>query len=247
MKNQLLLFGVLFLFFGCSRPGDCIESAGSSMTKEFDVSQSFFDKIIVYKGIALVVTDGPAYKVTVKTGENLIDNIAVKVENGLLSIKDNTTCNLARDYGITTVYVTAPNITDIHSKTEQDIISNGILTYPILRLVSIDLSDGAGTNDFKIQVDNTQLFVDNNNVSRYYISGKTNDLFVGFYNDNGRFEGADLAVKTVQVYHRGSNDMIVNPLEKIEGQILSTGNVILKNTPPVIAVKELFRGRVIRN
>jgi len=247
MKNQLLLFGVLFLFFGCSSPGDCIESAGSSMTKEFDVSQSFFDKIIVYKGIALVVTDGPTYKVTVKTGENLTDNIAVKVENGLLSIKDNTTCNLARDYGITTVYVMAPNITEIHSKTEQNIVSNGVLTYPILRLFSSDLSDGAGTNDFKIQLDNAQLYVDNNNVSRYYISGKTNDLFVGFYNDNGRFEGADLAAKAVHVYHRGSNNMIVNPIEKIEGQILSTGNVILKNTPPVIAVKELFRGRVIRN
>ena len=193
----------------------------------------------------MVITEGPTYKVEVKTGENLIDNIAVKVENGLLSIKDNTTCNWVREYGVTTVYVTAPNITEIHSKTEQDIVSNGVLTFPVLRLFSIDLTDGAGTNDFKIQVDNNELVIGNNNVSRYYISGKTDNLFVGFYGGNGRFEGAGLAVKSINIYHRGYNDIIVNPIEKIEGEIVSTGNLILKNTPPLISVKESFRGRII--
>ena len=244
-KIGLLLVCFLLLFSGCSKPSECIESAGNPITKVFDVSQSFFDKIIVYKGIALVITEGSIYKVEVKTGENLIDNIAVKVENGLLSIKDNTTCNWVREYGVTTVYVTAPNLTEIHSKTEQDIVSNGVLTYPLLRLFSIDLTDGAGTNDFKIQVDNNELVIENNNVSRYYISGKTDNASVLFYAGNGRFEGGGLAAKSIYVFHRGYNDVIVNPIEKIEGEIVSTGNLILKNTPPLISVKESFRGRII--
>ena len=41
--------------------------------------------------------------------------------------------------------------------------------------------------------------------------------------------------------------MIVKPTERIEGKILSTGNVILKNNPPEIEVEELFRGRLIYN
>jgi hypothetical protein len=49
------------------------------------------------------------------------------------------------------------------------------------------------------------------------------------------------------VYHRGSNDMIVYPIQHIEGSILATGNVILKNVPPIINVEEVFRGRVIYN
>jgi hypothetical protein len=247
MKKSVLLVFVLFLVLGCSKPGDCIEPAGNLITKEFDVSQTFFDKVIVYKGVALVITDGPEYKVTVKTGENLMDNVEVKVENGRLAIKDNTSCNLVRDYGLTTVYVTAPNLTEIHSKTEQDIVSNGVLTYPILRLFSIDLTDGAGTNDFKLQVDNGQLVIENNNVSRYYISGKTNHLIVGFYDGNGRFEGPNLHAKLINIYHRGSNDIIVYPIDEINGEMVSTGNLIIKNTPPVDSVKELFRGRKIYN
>jgi hypothetical protein len=47
------------------------------------------------------------------------------------------------------------------------------------------------------------------------------------------------------VYHRGSNDMIVYPVQKIEGIINATGNVVLKYVPVIIDVEEVFRGRVI--
>ena len=49
-----------------------------------------------------------------------------------LIVKDQSTCNWTRDYKAATVYVTAPNIIEIHSKTEQDIRSEGILTFGIL-------------------------------------------------------------------------------------------------------------------
>ena len=248
MKNILIVFGFLFLFAGCSKPSDCVESTGDMITKEFVIpAEVNFDKIIVYKGIALVVTEGPEYKVEVKTGENLIDNIEVKIVGDLLSLKDNTTCNWVREYGQTTVYVTAPHIMELHSKTEKTISSNGVLTNNILRLFSIDLTDGAGTGDFNIQVNNGQTVIENNNVSRYYISGQTNELLLNFYDGNGRFMGENLSAKSINVYHRGSNDMIVKPTESITGKMVSTGNVILKNTPPIVDVQELYHGHVIYN
>lgn len=245
MKKIILLFGLVFLSMGCSKPSECIESTGSIITKNFTVAD--FDKIIVYQGISLVLTEGPVYNVEVQTGENLLSNIEVKVLNGLLSLKDKSNCNWVRDYGNTVVYVTSPYIIELHSKTERTISSNGVLNYPILRLIAMDLTDGAGTGDFNIQVNNSQLVIENNNVSRYYISGQTNELSVNFYDGNGRFNGGNLIANSILLYHRGSNDMIVKPTESITGKMVSTGNVILKNNPPIVDVQQLYHGRVIYN
>lgn len=245
MKKSIFLLGLVFIFIGCSNPKECIESTGTIISKEITVTD--FDKIIVHQGIGLVLTEGPEFNVEVRTGENLMDNIEVKVVDGLLSLKDKSTCNWVREYGNTVVYVTAPNITEIHSKTEKLIASNGVLTYPILRLIAMDLSDGAGTGDFNIQVNNSQTVIENNNVSRYYITGQTNDLRINFYDGNGRFMGDNLNAKSVDVYHRGSNDIIVKPIERITGKMVSTGNVILRNTPPIVAIEQLYQGRVLYN
>ena len=134
---------------------------------------------------------------------------------------------------------------DINSRTERDIVSNGVLTHSILRLISIDLSEGAGTNDFYIQVNNYQTVIENNNVSRFYISGQSDEMLLNFYDGHGRFEGENLIVKNIKVFHRGSNDMIVHPTESITGKMVSTGDIILKNVPPIVDVEELYQGSVI--
>ena len=68
-------------------------------------------------------------------------------------------------------------IEEIYSKTEKNISSNGVLTYPTLRLFALDKNgdgiSGAGTGDFFISVNNNQLVIENNNLSRYFISGAT--------------------------------------------------------------------------
>jgi len=243
-KITILLFS-LYVVLGCSKPSECIEATGTIISKDFPVNA--FDKIIIYSGISLVITQGPLASVEVQTGEDLIENIEVKVENGFLSVKDNTTCNWVREYGNTTVFVTSPYISEIHSKTEKNISSNGVLTYPTLKLISTDLSDGAGTSDFYLNVNNYQIVVENNNVSRYYLSGQTNNLIVNFYEGNGRFMGENLNAKEVKIFHRGTNDIIVKPIDLITGKLYSTGNLILKNTPPIVDVQQYYQGRVIFN
>lgn len=245
MKKISVAIALLGIVFGCASPGDCIETSGAMVRKEFNLPN--FNKIIVYNGVALVVTEGPEFKVEVESAKNLFDQIELSVKDSLLALRDNSSCNWVRKYGKTTVYITAPNIEELHSKTEKTISSNGILKFPILRLISMDLSDGAGTGDFNIQVDNNQVVIENNNVSRYYISGKTNELRINFYDGNGRFMGDNLIAKSIAIYHRGSNDIIIYPTESVSGKMVSTGNLILKNTPPIIDVQALYLGHIIFN
>lgn len=249
MKKVILILLISTLFYNCEKPGDCVKSTGSMVFREVAVNP--FEMIKVYKGISLVIKQGENFKVEIKSGENLIDDIEVKVQNNTLILKDNTSCNWVRDYGETTVYITAPNITEIRSKTEQDIISEGVLTYPSLKLISMDKDGdgeaGAGTGDFVLQIDNSNLSIENNNVSRYYISGKTNDCYIGFYNGNGIVKAENLEITNFVLFHRGFNDIHVQVLQSVTGDLFSTGNLVLHSNPPVVEVVQHYQGSVIYN
>ena len=248
MKKAVILIFFLSLFISCEKPSDCLKSSGVITSKVYEGLS--FNKIIVHKGIALVITQGDNYKVEVKTGQNLINDIEVKVLDGLLSLEDNTTCNWVREYGETVVYVTTPTLTDVYCKTEKNITSNGVLTFPKLHLVSQDKLDGytgAGTGDYILQLDTENLWIENNDVSRYFISGRVSTLAISFYEFGGIFHGENLQANNVSIYHRGYNDIFVNPIQSISGDIYNTGNIICTTRPPSVQVVEHYRGRLIFN
>jgi DNA-binding protein len=238
---------ILVLTISCSKPSDCIESTGAIITKTVEVGS--FTQIRFYTGIGVVLTQGATPKVEIKTGENLMSNISVTVNSdGVLILKDNTSCNWVREYGQTVVYVTAPNITDIVSKSEKNISSNGVLAYPYLRLEAMDLSDGAGTGDFDLQINSINFTIENNNVANYHISGQTVNFNANLYEGNGRIEAQNLIAQNIKVFHRGSNDMILFPVISLTGNLYSTGNAICKNYPTSTpTVTAYYRGQLIFN
>lgn len=248
MKKILLVLS-LVLLFSCEKPGDCVESLGDITTKEVAVTP--FTRVEIHKGIELIITQGPEYKVVIETGENIIDDIEVTQSGNILSCRNNNTCNWVREYGVTKVYVTAPDLSDLYSKSERNVSSVGVLTYPVLRLFSLDKDgdglEGAGTGDFFINVNNSQLVIQTNNVSRFYISGATTQGIFEFYAGDSRIEAQDLTIQNLEVFHRGSNDMIVKPIQSITGKMVSTGNIVLKNNPPLVDVQQLYQGQVIYN
>lgn len=247
MKKFSVVMILFWMLSGCEKPSDCIESTGAIIIK--DVAVQPFNKIKVYRGIEVVITDGPETKVQIEAGKNFIDNVSVTQNGDQLIFKDEASCNWVRSYGRVKILVTTPTLEEVYSKTDRNISSNGVLTFPILRLKAFDKDGdgetGAGTGDFHIQVNNSQLVIENNNVSRYYISGQTHNALLNLYFGDGRIEAENLVVQTVNVFHRGSNDMIVKPIQSLQGKIVSTGNIILKNTPPIVEVEELYQGRVI--
>jgi len=247
MKRFLLLIVLFLMFSACEKPSDCIESTGAIITK--DVLVQPFKKIKVYQGIEVVITQGTEYKVQIVAGENFINNVEVSQNGEQLIFKDETSCNWVRAYGTTKILVTTPTLEEVYSKTDRNISSNGVLTFSYLSFISIDKDgdgeSGAGTGDFILNVQNNYLNIANNNVSRFYLSGQTDTANFNFYFGDGRIEAENFVTKEMIVYHRGSNDMIVYPTESITGTMNSTGNIILKNVPPIVDVEELYQGRVI--
>lgn len=228
---RLLVLGIVFN--SCERPSDCVESSGAIIVKEVIVSD--FNKIKVYKGIEVVITQGDVSKVQIEAGENFIDNVEVTQIDDQLIFKDRTSCNWVRDYGTTKILVTTPTLEEVYSKTDRKISSNGVLTFPNLSLISLDKDadgeSGAGVGDFVLNINNQSLTISNNNVSRFYLSGQTDTANFNFYFGDGRIEAQNLVAQNIIVFHRGSNDMIVYPVVNLSGDLYSTGYLVSKNHP----------------
>jgi len=246
MKKLIYIFG-LIIFFTCNSEDapDCFQTEGKAVQKEVNVQP--FDKILVNRNITLVITQGNDYKVYIETGENLLNDIDVKVVDSQLQLSDNNTCNWIREYGITKIQVTTPDLKEIRSSTQYDIGSDGILSFNNLTIISEDFSEKETftVGDFRLEVNTNKLRIVTNNISSQYISGQTEELYVGYFSGAGRFEGANLMAQHVEISHRGSNDMIVNPQQSLKGVLRGTGDLISVNRPPTVEIEQLYTGELI--
>lgn len=225
--------------------GDCFQKSGVIIQKEIAVDN--FNKIFVNRDIELIVKDGANQKIIIETGENLLNDVSASVMDEKLILINSNTCNFVRNYGITKVYVTAPNITEIRSSTQYDVSSDGVLSYPSLTVLAEDFGapNTIPNGNFNLQIDNNTFILVFNNISNCFVSGKTKNLHITLASGTSRFEGRDLEAQNIQLWNRSSNDMIVNPVQQIKGKINGVGDVISVNKPAIIEVEELYKGRLI--
>lgn len=246
--KKLICILVLTLIFSCDSESasDCFQTSGNIIQQEIVVPD--FERILVNRDVELIVSQGPQ-KIVVETGENLIGDVAVEVVGNQLILTDNNTCNFVRDFGITKVYVTTPNLTEIRCSTQFEIKSDGILSFNNLDLISEDFNapETFPIGDFIMQLQVKNLRIVSNNLSFFYLSGAVDNMAVNFAAGNGRLEAENFVAQNISLFHRGSNDMVVNPQQSITGTILSTGNVISVNQPPVVNVESVFNGQLIFN
>jgi hypothetical protein len=248
MKNFFKYCFVLCIFYSCNSEdaSNCFQTAGTTIQQEFDVAT--FNKIIINERIELIIKQGVDQQVIVETGENLMNDIKVSIENNTLVLTNDNTCNFVRDYGNTKIFVTSPNLISIRNSSELAVRSDGILTYPTLLIVADDFeSDYLNVGDFYLTLNNTTLNVTSNGISNFYIDGQTTNLTVGFFAGDSRFEGENLIASNVNITHKSSNDMLVNPQVSISGDIYSLGDVITFNNPATVDVTEHYQGKLLFN
>lgn len=238
---------ITLLIFACDNDSanDCFQTEGNIVQQMVDVTN--FEVILVNRNVELILKEGAEFEVMIESGENLINDVEAIVVGNQLQLTDNNTCNYVRDYVSTKVYVTAPNITEIRNSSQYEVSSNGVLSYPELLLTSEDFNaPGSFTvGDFRLELNSTNVKIITNNISSFYLSGQTTDLDIGFFSGAGRFEGENLIAQNINVFHRGSNDMIVNPQLQLTGELRGTGDLISVNEPPIVNVEQLYTGELI--
>ncbi|MDY8136513.1 head GIN domain-containing protein [Aquimarina sp. 2201CG5-10] len=246
MKKIVYIVFILIIY-GCDTENalDCFQRTGDIIREEIVVSD--FTRILVNPNVELILKEGETTEVIVETGDNLLNEVSAIVEGNRLILSNTNDCNFARDFNQTKIYVTAPNITEIRSATQFDIFSDGTLSYPSLKLLSEDFNEDTGTTTgtFNLQLDNESVEVVSNNIASFFLSGITENLNVGIFSGTGRFEGAELIAQNVEIFHRGTNKIIVNPQQSLRGEIRSTGDIISVNRPPTVDVTTFFTGKLL--
>lgn len=247
MKKIMFIIG-LFVFYGCGPDGlDCFQNAGTIIQEEFSVDT--FKKVQVWERVQLIISQGETQSIVVETGENLMNEIKVRVEDSILTISDRNSCNFVRDYGITKAYVTTPNIDEIRNSSGLTVLSQGVLGFDELNLVSDDRFNEDEYHidgDFRLDsLDITRLRIYANGVSKFYLKGEANVAFFGLFDSDVRVEAAELEIQHFYFFHRSTNKMIVNPRRLIIGTIAGLGDVIAVHRPNRIEVEELYTGRLI--
>lgn len=241
---------VFFVLAACDSDSawDCVKAAGTIVQEEIPLEN--FEKLDVRHRVQLIVKQGEAQKVVLETGENLRGKISLKITNGELRIENTNNCNLVRDYGITKVFITSPNITQIRNGSGLSVLSDGVLSFQSLALLSEDTAvdgDIHTVGDFELQLDVENLNIVANGKSNFFLSGQAETATMGLYSGDGRIEAGEFVVQNLSIFHRSSNKMIVNPQQSIEGEIRSVGDVISLNEPPLVDVEEFYTGRLIFN
>ncbi|MEM8764829.1 MAG: head GIN domain-containing protein [Bacteroidota bacterium] len=244
-ERMLLLCAVFLISCNGENVPDCVQNAGEIQRIQVEVEP--FSQITVFENLNLVLRQGEEQQVELESGEFLLNEISATVEEGRLIIRNENNCNFVRDYGISTVYVTAPNITEIRSSTGQLISSDGVLAYPNLALISesfnnpeTETTDGS----FDLEVDSERISISVNGIAYFELRGLTDSFVVFIASGDSRIEAENLIAENVDVNHRGTNDVFVNPQQRISGVIRGTGDVISLNRPPEIEVEEIFNGRL---
>ncbi|MCL6268116.1 head GIN domain-containing protein [Flagellimonas myxillae] len=244
-KSVLLLFVFLMACNGDKVP-DCFQNAGELTRRVTETGP--FSKITVFENINLVLIQGEEQGVEIKTGEFLQDEVSAQVNGDRLVLRNENGCNFIRDYGLTTVYVTSPDIEEVRSSTGLLVSSDGPLNYGNLTLISesfnnpeTETTDGS----FDLELDASTVRIVANGIAYFKLRGTANDLQIGIAAGDSRVEAENLVAQTVDINHRGTNDILVNPQQRISGIIRSTGDVISFNRPPEIEVEEIFNGRLI--
>lgn len=239
MKKIIYIF-TLLIFASCNNENSnkCLQSAGDITQIEIELPE--FDKVVVHERIELIITEGTEQKVVIESGKNLLSDITAEVIDNELVLKNYNTCNYFRDYDLTKVYVTSPNLTTIRNASEYNVSSNGTLTYPSIYL----RSSGEETNylavgDWHLNIQNENVKIWSNGVAVFYIEGETNNLDLSFSDGDTRFEGKEFKAQHIIVRQVSSNDMLIYPVQSLTGSIHSTGDVISFNKPALIEVEEL--------
>ncbi|MEZ4778531.1 MAG: DUF2807 domain-containing protein [Flavobacteriaceae bacterium] len=248
--RYLIILSLVFLF-GCNseNASDCFQTSGAIVDEVYEVQD--FNRIIVWDRVKLVLVEGPEKRVMVRTGENLLNEIKVRVEDSILKVSDRNSCNFVRDYSQpTTVYVTAPVDTlYVRNSSGLTVENIGRITNDRIHLISEDREeeDEFHTDgDFNLTNLDVQILVINaNGNSTFRLQGKTWLGVFGLSDGDCRIEAEDLEVVRVELFHRSTNKIICSPRQSIKGKIVSVGDVICKIRPPEVDVEELYQGRLI--
>ncbi len=247
MRKYSLIIVVLFAF-GCAPEdfSDCLFSSGEELTQQIDLP--YFSKIVVGRDISLYITPSDLSQIEVSARKNHLENFRWFVtEDEVLHLEASSICSSGFSEAPLVISLQTPQLTEIISGTQFLVGSKSPLTFPSVTLIADQNHNSASLSMglFDLEFDNQEVFYRSSNILQSSFSGKTETFGILKTGGVGAINASLLEASTVNVFHRGFNNISVLPKETINAEVRSTGDLIAHFTPQVINVQSFFTGEFV--
>ena len=150
---------------------DCLKGTGSLVTEKRSLND--FEELEVKKNVIVTIYQDTINYVEVEAGSHLIDLIKTGVENGVLKITNDNTCNWVRSYDIEVhARVHLKKLSKINHYGSEEITSANTITTP-----AIEIFDN-NSADIRIALESDQVsalqMVGGGDI---YLSGRTGSVY----------------------------------------------------------------------
>ncbi len=230
----------LFLFSSCQKsdPIDCFKSTGKDITETRDAS--YFNKIVLEDNVNLVLTQSDDYAISVFGGKNVLKKVRTDINNEVLNIKNNNSCNWMRSFDREiTVYAHVKTLNNIEYRGSGDISSTNTLTGDSLHL---NVWEGAGKVDLDVNLHRNYIFFHIGTANIHY-SGNAYLSYISL-TSFGPIYAENLATRFTYVTNKGSNVCYVNSNLRLEATITNLGDIYYFGDPE-ISLNDTGEGELI--
>ncbi len=242
-KHITLLLIALLLLTACRKTFWCDGGRKTGKT----ISPGAFHTIVCGNYTRTQIIPSDDYRIQYTVGEKLASQVNISLKDSVLTVKLDAHCLLRNPENALQVKIFAPDLKVIRNASIYEVFSTDTLKYRHLKLISENFNDPGALNagTFRLLVHNEKLDIVANGISVFNLKGKTKNLFIGFYGNHPRFEGENLTVQHLVIHHNSTNDILANPVQSAEGDMYSTGDLILYHRPPVLQINRHYKGRII--
>lgn len=210
----------------CRKPG-CLQSAGPVTQVERKITS--FHQIDLYDDIDLVLTQDSVDKVTVTAGNNMQPNIEADIRDGVLVIKNNTTCSwLRKPSEQVTVYVSFKTLDQLNYNGSGEVRSTDTLKLARLDILS---DKGAGNVELTVEAGLLRAYIYNENAD-IIMHGRADQCHT-YANARATIDFSDLRVRYYNMGYGALKDTHIQVSEQIDLEIYYKGNVYYKGDPKI--------------
>ena len=238
MKRSLLSALLIMLLVACKKP-TCFEDAGPLVTVERQTAS--FHRINLFDDVDVILTQDTIESIKVKAPKFIEPNISVQNENGVLTIKNNTTCSWLRNPSEKVeVYIGIKNLDYFEYSGSGNVSSSNTIKANAINFYS---ATGAGNIDISLEAKQVTAWVEYESAD-FIFKGKA-DICYCYANSRGTLQFEDFDVRHLVINYAGNRNTTVSATERIEAVVYHTGNVFYKGNPSNITTVYYSSGRLL--
>jgi hypothetical protein len=239
MKGSLIiLVTIVFFFTDCKKPS-CFENAGPVVTIQRAIAP--FHRINLFDDVDVILTQDTIESISVKAPKYIEPNISIKNENGVLTIRNNTTCRWLRNPSEkAAIYIAVKSLDYFEYSGSGNVSSSNTIKANNIKFYS---ATGAGNIDISLEAKQVTAWVEYESAD-FIFKGRA-DLCYCYANSRGTLQFEDFEVKHLVFNYAGNRNTTVSATERIEAVVYHTGNVYYKGNPSDITTAYYSSGRLL--